>query len=94
MKILFTPTARVQFLEALQYIRNDNPPAAIRFRHKAEKILNRLSQLPQSGRRLPEFPDLPSREVIVSPYRFFYLVKDRVVWIVAVWHAAQLPEKP
>ena len=94
MKILFTPTARVQFLEALQYIRNDNPPAAIRFRNKAENILNRLSQFPQSGRRLPEFPDLPFREVIVSPYRFFYLAKDRVVWIVAVWHSAQLPEKP
>lgn len=94
MKILFTPAARVQFLEALAYIRGDNPPAAVRFRNKAENILKRLSQFPESGRRLPEFPDLPFREVIVNPYRFFYLVKGRVVWIVAVWHSAQLPEKP
>ncbi len=47
-----------------------------------------------SGRRLPEFPDLPFREVIVAPYRFFYRVKEKTVWIVAVWHIAQLPKEP
>jgi plasmid stabilization system protein ParE len=41
---------------------------------------------------LPEFPDTHYREVIVAPYRFFYRVKDNVVWIVAVWHGAQIPE--
>ena len=94
MKIRFTPTARGQFLGALGYIRNDNPSAALRFRKKAEQILRRLSRFPESGRHLPEFPDLPFREVIATPYRFFYLVKNRVVWIVAVWHSAQLPERP
>ena len=43
---------------------------------------------------VPEFPDLPYREVIVRPYRFFYRVNDPVVWVVAVWHGAQLPEDP
>jgi plasmid stabilization system protein ParE len=42
----------------------------------------------------PEFPDLPFREVIVKPYRFFYRIKDKAVWIVAVWHGAQLPDQP
>jgi hypothetical protein len=32
--------------------------------------------------------------VVVSPYRFFYRVKGEVIWIVAVWHGAQLPAKP
>jgi hypothetical protein len=32
--------------------------------------------------------------VIVPPYRFFYRVKENVVWIVAVWHGAQLPDRP
>lgn len=49
---------------------------------------------PHSGRTLPEFPDLPFREVIVAPYRFFYRVKGKTVWIVAVWHGAQMPDKP
>ncbi|MEK6590372.1 MAG: type II toxin-antitoxin system RelE/ParE family toxin, partial [Nitrospinota bacterium] len=41
-----------------------------------------------------EFPDLPFREVIVVPYRFFYHVKGKTVWIVAVWHGAQAPKEP
>ena len=93
MKILFTPSARLQFLEALEYIRKDNPSAAVDFRNKAEKSLSRLAKFPESGRILPEFPDFPFREVIVQPYRFFYKVKDDVVWIVTVWHGAQLPHE-
>ena len=94
MKVLFTPSGRKQFLEAIAYIYQGNPPAAIAFRRKAEKVLSRLRKFPQSGMALPEFPDLPFREVIVRPYRFFYRVREKTVWIVAVWHGAQLPEEP
>jgi plasmid stabilization system protein ParE len=92
--IRFTPSARAQFLAAIAYIYRGNPTAAVGFRHKAKKVLSRLRKFPQSGRTLPEFPDLPFREVIVAPYRFFYRVKEKTVWIVAVWHGAQLPEEP
>ncbi len=94
MKILFTPSAKVQFLSAISHIRRDKPSAAIRFRQRAEKSLKRLLEYPDSGRSIPEFPELPYRELIVPPYRFFYRVKDDIVWIVAVWHGAQLPEDP
>jgi plasmid stabilization system protein ParE len=94
LKVLFTPSGRSQFLAAVAYIYRENPIAAVAFRRKAEKVLSRLQKFPQSGRVLPEFPDLPFREVIVLPYRFFYRVKEKTVWIVAVWHGAQLPEEP
>ena len=94
MRILFTPTGRRQFLEAITYIHRDNPSAAVSFRKKAEKTLSRLMEFPESGRLIPEFSDLPFREVIVSPYRFFYKVKDGTVWIIAMWHSAQLPDDP
>ena len=94
MRILFTPAARDQFLSALEYIRLDNPSAAISFRKTAEESLTRLLDFPESGRVVPEFPDFPYREVIVKPYRFFYRVKEDMVWIVGVWHDAQLPEEP
>jgi toxin ParE1/3/4 len=94
VKVRFTPSARTQFLAAVAYIRRDNPGAAGNFRHKAEKALSRLRRFPQSGRVLPEFPDLPFREVVVSSYRFFYRIQKKGVWIVAVWHGAQLPEEP
>ncbi|MCF8128526.1 MAG: type II toxin-antitoxin system RelE/ParE family toxin [Deltaproteobacteria bacterium] len=94
MKVKFTPSARTQFLSALSYIRKDKPSAAAGFRNRAEEILRRLEAFPESGRIIPEFPELPYREVIISPYRFFYKVKVDVVWIVAVWHGAQLPKEP
>jgi len=94
MKVQFTPSARAQFLSALSYIRRDKPSAAVNFRNRTEKILRRLEDFPESGRIIPEFPELPYREVIISPHRFFYKIKVDVVWIVAVWHSAQLPKEP
>jgi len=94
VKVRFTPQARAQFLSGLAYIRREDARAAARLRRRAEEVLRRLERFPQSGRRLPEFPDLPHREVIVAPYRFFYRVEGEVVWVVAVWHGAQLPRAP
>ena len=94
MKVQFTPSARAQFLSALSYIRKDKASAAVNFRNRAEKILRRLEDFPESGRIIAEFPGLPYREVVVSPYRFFYKIKVNVVWIVAVWHGAQRPKEP
>ena len=94
MKVQFTPSARNQFLSALSFIRRDKPSAAVSFRNRTEKILRRLEDFSESGRIIPEFPELPYREVIISPYRFFYKIKTDVIWIVAVWHGAQIPKEP
>ncbi|MBW2557932.1 MAG: type II toxin-antitoxin system RelE/ParE family toxin [Deltaproteobacteria bacterium] len=94
MKVRFTPSARAQFLYALAYIQKDKTSAASSFRDHSETVLRRLEDFSESGRIIPEFPDLPYREVIISPHRFFYKIKDDVVWIVAVWHGAQLLKQP
>ncbi len=94
MRLKFTPSARTQFLEALIFIQRDNLAAAVSFRRRAEHVLSRLEDFPESGRILPEFPDLPFREVILEQYRFFYRIKAETIWIVAVWHSAQLPKEP
>ena len=94
MRVRFTPSARDQFLEALEFIRRDQPSAARRFRERAERALRRLVDYPESGRSIPEFPELPHREVVVTPYRFFYRVEKKTVWVVAVWHGAQISENP
>jgi len=94
MEVFFTPSARVQFLSAVETIRRSNRAAARRFQQQTAKTLKRLSRLPQSGTILMEFPDLPYREVFIKPYRFFYRVREDKVWIVALWHGAQLPDEP
>jgi len=94
VRIRFTPSAHQEFLRAIAYIRRDNRSAAVKFRQHAEEILRRLEKFPESGRPLPEFPELPHREVVVRPYRFFYRVRASTVWIVAVWHSAQETDPP
>ena len=93
-QIKFTPSGRDQFLAAVAHIVRKNPTAGRKFKKQAEKSLKRLQTFPNSGRIIPEFPQLPHRELIVSRHRFFYRVVGETVWIVAVWHDAQLPTDP
>ena len=94
LRIRFTPSADAEFLAVITYIGADSPSAAAAFRDKALGTLSRLRDFPDSGRTVPQYPALPFREVVVEPYRFFYQVKIDTVWIVAVWHGAQLVHPP
>ena len=94
MKIRFARTAQISLHEAIDHIRQDNPIAARHFLQKVERTIRRLERYPNSGRRIPEFPDLPYRELPVPPYRFFYRVEPKTIFIVAVWHDAQIPMEP
>jgi plasmid stabilization system protein ParE len=91
---VFTPSARLQFLAAVRTIRRANQVAARKFRRDSEKTLRRLARFPRSGAVVVEFPDLPYREIYSKPYRFFYRVKGDTIWIVALWHGAQIPQNP
>jgi plasmid stabilization system protein ParE len=73
-----------------------NPSAASRFLRNLDRAYARLAKFPQSGHRIPEYPQHPCLEFIVSPYRFFYFIDERrkMVWIVDVWHGAQVPTQP
>jgi plasmid stabilization system protein ParE len=94
VRLLFTPAARSQFIDALAYIRAGSPSAAQTVLERSQAALRQLGDFPESGHPLPEFPDLPHREVRVEPYRFFYRIAAGVMWILGVWHARQLPYDP
>lgn len=94
MRVRLTPTGRDQFLAAIAAIRRRSPQAARTFRQKAEKSLKRLERFPDSGAVVAEFPESAFREIYVHPYRFFYQARDETVWVVAVWHGAQIPDEP
>ena len=94
MTIRFTPTAEAKLLNVVAYLLDENSTAARPFHDRALETISRLGEYPHSGRVIPEFPTLPYREVIVRPYRFFYRVVGEEVWIVDVWHDAQIPDEP
>lgn len=94
MRVRFTPQAERQYLDALRYLRTKNPAGATTVQRRAEAVIDLLGDHPDAGHAIPEFPELPHRELPVPPYRFFHRVVDGTVWIVAVWHARRRPEPP
>lgn len=92
--VAFTPPARAQFLAAVEYIRAERPSAARAFRDRTADALENLVRFPDTGRSIPELPHLGYREVLVGRYRFFYRLQGDVIWVVGVWHDAQLPDEP
>jgi toxin ParE1/3/4 len=94
MRVRFSAQARVQYLEALDYLRERSPAAAAGLQQRAERMIAQLRAHPRSGHVLPEFPDYPYLEVLIEPYRFFYRVEQDTVWVVAVWHGRQVPDQP
>ena len=94
MRVRFTPQADQQYLDALRFIRAKSPTGAASVQRRAEAVIEQLGKHPDSGHEIPEFPELPHRELPVPPYRFFHKVVGDTVWIVAVWHSRQLPDEP
>ncbi len=94
MRVRFTPPADRQYLSALQYLFERSPSAAAGLQRRTEAVVVQLGQYPESGHVIPEFPHLPHRELPVGPYRLFHRVVGDTVWIVAVWHSRQLPDRP
>jgi toxin ParE1/3/4 len=94
VKIRFANTARISLHTAINFIQQDNPAAAVNFLERVEKTLRRLEKFPESGRRIPEYPELPYRELLVLPYRLFYRKDGKTIFAVAVWHTAQIPSEP
>lgn len=93
-RVRFTPSARAQFLAAVDYIRAERPSAAQVLRNRSNEALGHLIRFPEAGRTIPEFPQLGFREVLVGGYRFFYRLEGDIIWVVGVWHDAQLPAEP
>lgn len=94
MRVRFTPEARKVYLQAIESLARGRPEVARAFQDRVDAGLRRLRSFPLSGPTVPEFPDPALREVLVEPYRFFYRVHGKTVWIVAVWHGSQIPSPP
>jgi len=91
MDVKFTPSAENEFYSAVAYLLERNPTAADNFLDRVDKAIERLEAFPESGSYIPEFPSSDYRQVFPTPYRFFYRIKNGVVWITAVYYERQIP---
>jgi len=93
--LIWSPTARSDFRDLVQYISEFDPDAAERFGNRIFHALESLYTFPDSGRIVPEFRDPALRELIRKPCRIVYRVDQErsCIHIVRIWHAARgIPE--
>ena len=95
MIVHWTETAIKHLTAIHQYIAQDSPLYAQRVTDKIIRRSEQIALFPQSGRRVPEYDDPKTREIIEPPYRLIYRIKADQIDVLAVIHSAQrFPEEP
>ena len=89
-RLRWTKPALRDLDDVAEYIALDNPVAAARLVKKTFNRVERLKKFPNSGRRPPELPRTPYREVIVPPCRVFYQLKRKTIYILYVMRSERL----
>ena len=84
LRVRWTERALEQLREIGAFIAIENVEAAMNLVQRVDASVDRLEFFPESGRKIPEFPRAPHREVMVPPCRVIYRVDGRVVWVVHV----------
>ena len=86
----FALGARSELNDLLAYIAFDNPIAAAKLAGRIEKGLDRLLEVPDSGRLIPEAPSSRAHELVVPPIvRIFYRVEGEVLRVLHVMRSEQ-----
>ena len=83
-QIVWTEPALSDLDTIAGYIALDDFRAASEFVSKVFDCVQRLEHYPNSGKRPPELPHTPYREVIVPPSRVFYRVNEESVYILHI----------
>ena len=89
-RLIWAAPALTDVNEIAEYIALDDRPAATSYVRKVFDTVDRLKQVPNSGRRLAELPDSRYREVVVPPCRVFYREEGGSVYILYVMRSERL----
>jgi toxin ParE1/3/4 len=90
-KIVFSPSARKDLQEIVEYIAAEDQRTAERIGMALIQATKSLTEFPRKGRVVPEFEINSLREILLSPYRIVYRTFDESgnIEIVRIWHAAR-----
>ncbi|MDP2182163.1 MAG: type II toxin-antitoxin system RelE/ParE family toxin [Actinomycetota bacterium] len=86
MRVAWTEQAHAQLDEAIAFIAQDRPEAALAWLERLLDAGESLSELPDRGRVVPEAARADVRELIIGPYRLVYRVDSDSVTITMVLH--------
>lgn len=91
-ELIWSDRALSELENIFDYIASDSHLYAQYTVQNIFKAAERLQTFPESGRHLPEFPNLPHREVILGNYRVIYRYDPEhgAVNVVTVVHGSRL----
>lgn len=89
MEVIWTKQSVIQLNKYADFIAEDNVLAAEKWVLNLLGKTDQLSNLPQSGRIVPEYNDLNIREIIEGDYRLIYRIKGEKVYVQSVRHSRQ-----
>lgn len=85
--ILWTKQAAIDLEEIYEYIYLDKPETALKILNKIKTSCIALKNNPEKNRIIPEIAEIgliDYRELIITPYRILYKLKNNEVFIFAV----------
>jgi toxin ParE1/3/4 len=85
MKVLWTEQALARLTEIEDFVGADDPAAAVKLGSRLVERGESLARLWSRGRRLPELPDSPLRELVEGNYRIVYRTRKSTVEILTVF---------
>jgi toxin ParE1/3/4 len=89
-RIVWTEPAKIRIKDILSFIAFDNRDAALRLGERILDGIDRLMEFPKSGRKLPELPRAPFRELVIRPCRVIHLVQESQIIILTILRTEQL----
>ncbi len=87
MKLLFTEKALHDLTRLREFIAQHDPQAAARVSESLQIVILKLTRFPNIGRPIRRAPEPEKlRELIAGKYVVRYLISEKAVCILRVWH--------
>ena len=87
-EVRYLPASQQDLIDILNYIKQDNPSAALKLVEEIDEVISRLENFPNLG-VVPKDLRLKSlnyRMLVIDNYLVFYVVKDHVIEIRRIIH--------
>ena len=90
MRVRYTPRARSDLRQIIEYIAEFNPAGARNVKHAMDRTIQLIGQFPEAGRR---FDEQNTRMLPVGryPYLIFWTIEAGEARIVHIRHASRRP---
>lgn len=90
MKVHWTDRAKARLRLIHDYISEESPQTALLVVDRITTRSMQLNELPNSGRKVPEFQRNEIREILERPYRIIYKIKSDQIDVLTVMHYRQI----